>query len=244
MSISSLGLYSPNLAGDAPFPPAAQQAKDALAQTSYQSRISDYGQIQNALSSLQSSIQQSAAPDAASRTPAAYANQENRLFQAGSDTGAASSAISQITQSVQSFVNAYNSAQNASSQSPLAFAVNSAPSAALSSIGITANQNGTLSLNTQALQGALSSQPGQVAQAFAGIALSASQQVSAVQSQVQSGQNPPSPQVQASGNSGQVSFASQSSNVPQSPQPAQKVESTPGTGPNLAAQYSIISRLG
>lgn len=256
MSISGLGLYPSNSTGEAPFLAAEQQAKGVAAQASYQSRISDYGQIQNALSTLQSAAQngqagQSAAlaADAAARAPAGYATQENQLFQNGVNASAASSSLSGITHAVQSVVDAYNAA----AQSPLSDAVNSVSAATLSRIGITTGQDGSLSLDTRTLQRALASQPGDVAQVFAGIAGKVSQpqvQVSAVASHIQSGQNPPpAPGFQGSSNPIQVAFASQPSNLHQNPEPAQEVQSriASGIGPNpvsLAAQYSIVSQLG
>lgn len=258
MSISSLGFSSSSSVGEATYPPAAQQAKGAVAEASYQSRISDYGQIQNALSTLQSSVQntqagQSAAlaAEAPGRVSAGYAPQESQLFQNGASVPTASSNIGKITHAVQSFVDAYNTAQTGSNQNPLSAALNSVSSATLSSIGITANQNGRLSLNTQTLQSSLISQLGNVAQVFAGVAEGiARTPMSAVVSQIRSSQNPPAPasaQATTGVHQNQASFASQPSNTPQNPVPVQKVESASASSAvpsSLAAQYSIVSQLG
>lgn len=240
MSISSLGLYPPS-AGVSVFPPAEQQARGVVAQASYQSSISDYGQIQNSLSTLQTSIQtsQSAAlsADAPGRPQSGHAPQESQLFQ---NAPASAPGLSQITHAVQSFVNAYN----ASGSDFLASAPNSKD---LAGIGVTANSSGKLSLDTGAFQNALTSNPAKVAQVFSSISETVKEvPVSAVASRIQTN---PAPQQFVQPAEHTTQFASQSSSLPQNPAPAQRVQSqaepsVPPAPPTLAAQYSIVSQLG
>ena len=223
MSISSLGLY-PQIAGEASFPDAGQQAKGALAQASYQSSLSDYGQIQNSLDSLQSSLGVQSAglsTQAPARPRSGYAPQESQLFQNPPQAG---SSASQITQAVQSFVTAYNASGSG---------LTAKDSQKLASIGIATNSSGKLSLDNQAFRNALISQPGKVAQVFSSIADSVRQK-QALAAQVQPNA------AQSSGSPGQAQFASQPSST--TPHPAPKVENL--VAPSLAAQYSIISKLG
>ncbi len=238
MSISGLGVLTSNQLGNQVFPPAEQQAKSAVAQSSYQSRISDFGQIQNALSSLQSQVQGSApsvTPEAPSKPQAGYAPQEAQLFQnAPSPQSAASSEISQIANAVQSFVDAFNT-------SPASNQISLNPSA-LSGIGITAQSNGTLSLDTQALKSVLSSNPGNVAQVFSAMANQSSSAAS-----TQAAPPPVQPQQQAQQSQQpaeqRAQYASQPSNT--QPQHTNRLEAPPPPSPSsVASQYSIVSRLG
>ena len=216
MSISSVGLY-PQSAGDAFSANAGQQAKGALVQSSYQSSISAYGQIQNVLSSLQSSlgVQSALSAEAPAKPQAGYAPQESQLFQNPPQSGPGPS---QIVQAAQAFVNAYNANGTG---------LTASDTQKLAGIGIVADSSGKLSLDSQTFQNALTSQPAKVAQVFSSIADSVRQK----QPPVQANSTNPS--------AGQAQFASQSSSTV--PKSARKVEAL--AGPNLAAQYSVISKL-
>ena len=240
MSISGLGVLTSNQLGNQVFPPAEQQSKTAVAQSSYQSRISDFGQIQNALSSLQSQVQGSApsvTPEAPSKPQAGYAPQEAQLFQnSPGQQSAPSSEISQIANAAQSFVDAFNT-------NPSSNQISLNPNA-LSGIGITTQSNGTLSLDTQALKSALSTNPGNVAQVFSAVANSASQANSTASSQAVPPPQPQQPQQSSQQPAEQrAQFASQPSSA--QPQHPNRLAAPPPPSPSsVASQYSIVSRLG
>ena len=239
MSISGLGLYSANNLDEAIVSPASQQAKaaipprladqqvgTALSEANYQPTISAYGQAQNALAYLHSTVQgmdQSAhSGDATSGSRSGNGAQGSNPFRAGDSVAA--TAIDQVVHAAQSFVDAFNA--NGAGSSLLASALNSA---GLAGIGITRRSNGTLALDAQTLQSALASNPGDVAQIF-----------SAVASRVQA--NAPHSLGQSQGDIQQA--ASQPSDAQ-----AQQVESQlpPKVALNrtrLAAQYGAVSRLG
>lgn len=241
MSISGVGLYSQHNMDEAVVSQAAQQAKPALppsevdqqakaalAQANYQPTISTYGQAQNAMAILKSTVQgldQSAhSGDASGGHPA----QLNAAHPA---------TIAQATQAAQSFVNAYNANGSGSGQ-PVQ------NSEALSGIGITSHAGGTLTLDARAFRKALSANPENAVKVFSSLAetvqqkhaaAAVSQPHSQVSGQPQGNQHAP--------------FASRASNAPQNPAPAQQVESRAATSTaagmaSLASQYSVISRLG
>lgn len=237
MSISGLGLYSANNLDEAiplpasqqakaAIPPAAadQQAGAALSEANYQPAISAYGQAQNALAYLHSTVQgmdQSAhSGDATSGSRSGSSAQGSNPFRAGDS--AAATVIDQVMHATRSFVDAYNA--NGAGGSLLASALNSS---GLTGIGITRRPNGTLSLDAQTLQNALASNPGEVAQVF-----------SAVASQVQA-----NAQQSTSPSRGTVRQAASQ------PSGAQAMDSQlpPNVALNrarLAAQYGTVSRLG
>ncbi len=163
MSISGLGVYlSPSVGS---MPVAENQAKEAVIQSGVESSISDYGQIQNSLSTLQSRLQNlyaaPAAADAVMKTPAPDAQ--------GSvpDVPASSS---EILIAARSLVESFNLSQVAAVKSRLAQALSSISPADLSFVGISISPNGLISLNGQVLGNAVSSNPSGVSRVFSSIA--------------------------------------------------------------------------
>ena len=208
----------------AAIPPAVadQQAGAALSEANYQPTISAYGQAQNALAYLHSTVQgmdQSAhSGDATSGSRSGSGAQGSNPFRAGDSSAA--TAIDRVMHATRSFVDAYN-ANGAGSSLP-ASALNSA---GLAGIGIARRSNGTLALDAQTLQNALASNPGEVAQVF-----------SAVASRVQSNVQQPAAQSQ-----GTVRQAASQPSDAQAEEMPQKVALN---RTRLAAQYGTVSRLG
>ena len=180
MSIAGLGLYSANNLDEAIPSPASQQAKAvipprladqqagaALSEANYQPTISAYGQAQNGLAYLRSTVQgmdQSAhSGDAASGSGSGNGARGSNPFRAGDS--AAAPAIDQVMHAARSFVEAYNA--NGAGSSLLAAALNST---GLAGIGITRRSSGALSLDAQTLHNALASNPGEVAGVFSAVA--------------------------------------------------------------------------
>ncbi len=239
MSISGLGLYSANNLDEAIPSPANQQAKAAipprladqqasaaLSEANYQPTISAYGQAQNALAYLRSTVQsmdQSAhSGDATGGFRAGGGSQGSNPFHAGDS--AAATAIDRVAHAAQSFVDAYNA--NGEGSSLIASALNST---GLAGIGITRRSNGTLSLDAQALQNALASNPGEVAQIF-----------SAVASHVK--ENAQQPAGEPRGGGQQVASPPSDAQVQQAESPLPPQVALNRT--RLAAQYGAVSRLG
>lgn len=234
MSISGLGLYSQHNMDEAIVSQPAQQAKaavpagavdqqsrDALAQASYQSTISTYGQAQNAMAYLRSTVQGMDRSAQSGNASSGFSGQQPN----------AGNSLAKATQAVQAFVNGYNANGSSGIRN----------SDALNGIGISSGAGGMLSLDAQVFQNALSSQPGKVAQVFSSIAESVAQQ-EASRPAVQ-----PAPELpQSQTGAGQAQFASETSSAPGNPQPAQSVisQAVAPNPPSLAAQYSVVSQLG
>lgn len=160
MSISGVGLYSQHNMDEAIVSPPAQQAKaalpvstadqqskDALARASYQPTISAYGQAQNAMAYLRSTVQ-GMGKSAETGTGGSGGQQKN----AKSDLGSA-------TRAVQAFVDTYNANAPAGVQN----------AQALLGIGIKTAANGTLSLDAQTFRKALSSNPQKAVDVFSSL---------------------------------------------------------------------------
>jgi hypothetical protein len=171
LSISGLGLYSqhtmdeaivsqPAQQAKAVVPPGAvdQQSSDALAKASYQPTISVYGQAQNAMAYLRSTVQ---GMDKSSQSGNASGSFKGQQKSSGNVPGMA-------TRAVQAFVDADNANGIKGAQI----------SEALNGIGITYS-NGKLSLNSQAFQKALSSNPENTVRVFSSLAESMQHEVSA-----------------------------------------------------------------
>lgn len=162
MSISGLGLYSQHTMDEAIVSQPAQQAKavvpssavdqqsgDALAKASYQSAISVYGQAQNAMAYLRSTVQGMDKPSQSGNAPGSFREQQKN----------SGNALGMATRAVQAFVDAYNANGIKGAQI----------SEALHGIGI-AYSNGKLSLDSQAFQKALSSNPENTVKVFSSLA--------------------------------------------------------------------------
>ncbi len=239
MSISGLGLYSANNLDEAIPSPASQQAKAAipprmadqqasaaLSEANSQPTISAYGQAQNALAYLHSTVQgmdrSAHSGDATGGSRAGNGSQGNNPFHAGGSVAAA--AIDQVMHAARSFVDAYNA--NGAGSGLLASALNAA---GLAATGIARRSNGTLSLDAQALQNALTSNPGEVARVFSEVAsrvkANAQQPTSELRGSVRQAASPPA-DAQAQQAEGQLP-------------PQVALNRT-----RLAAQYGTVSRLG
>jgi flagellar capping protein FliD len=124
-----------------------QQSNDAFAKASYQQTISAYGQAQNAMAYLRSTVQ-GMGKSVETGTGGPGGQQKN----AKSDLGSA-------VRAVQSFVNAYNANGPAGAQN----------AQALLGIGIKTAANGTLSLDAQTFRKALSSNPQNTVKVFSSL---------------------------------------------------------------------------
>ncbi len=161
MSISGPGLYSQHAMDEAiVYQPAQQakaavpasssdtQAKDALSNASYQPTISAYGQAQNAMAYLNSTVR---SMEESANTGNASENQSPEMQNPD---------IAKAVRVVQGFIDAYNGTGNGASLQNLE---------ALKGIGITSS-NGTLSLDAQAFRKAVSTNPKNTVMVFSALA--------------------------------------------------------------------------
>ncbi len=160
MSISGLGVYlSPSVGS---MPVAENQAKAAVIQSGVESTISDYGKIQNSLSTLQSRLQNlfaaPAAADAVTKAPEA----QGSVLEAPAGS-------SEMLIAARAVVDSFNLSQMAAVKSQLAQALSAISPAELSIVGISFSPNGLISLDGQVLGSAVSSNPSGVSRVFSSI---------------------------------------------------------------------------